>query len=71
MKYSSTFRVGRYTCTMTYEPGAKMVDCEWDPNTPPYRGLSRQEFDQYRAGRGAFTAKIAAGMGGKIAIIEA
>jgi hypothetical protein len=61
MNYSSTFRVGRYTCTMTYDTGTKHLACEWDPHLPPRGELSRKELDQYRAGRDALMAKTGLG----------
>jgi hypothetical protein len=48
MSYSNTFRVGHYTCTMTYDAGAKHLSCEGDPTCPrrggyPVRKLTNTE----------------------------
>ncbi len=47
--------VGRYTATMTVQqpkPGKPvMAVVEWEPEAP--KGLSSEEFKQYRAGRNA------------------
>ena len=63
---SSIFRVGRYTCTMTFDANTKHLACGWEPHLPPRGGLSRKEIDQYRAGRDALMAKA----GGRVLIVE-
>jgi hypothetical protein len=53
-----TFKVGKYTCTMSYEEGANRLHAEWQPHLPPKGSLSKQELEQYRAGRNALLEQI-------------
>ncbi len=63
---ASTFSVGRYTCTMTFGADTKHLSCEWEPHMPMRGELSREELNQYRAGRDAPLAKV-----GHVLVIEA
>jgi hypothetical protein len=69
---TGTFRVGIRTCTMTIEKPKTGVlthiTAEWDPNLPGQ--LSKQEMRQYREGRDALVAKLAAQVGGSALLIE-
>lgn len=73
MKFESTFPVGKYTCHMMIEGErgqAVMIACEWQPDLPLPKSLSKAEMAQYRAGRDALVAKIAAALGGAALVIE-
>jgi hypothetical protein len=63
MSYSATFDVGCYVCTMTFVRSTRRLACEWAPRVPPPKSLSKQELDQYRAGRDVLMAEIARGYG--------
>jgi hypothetical protein len=69
----TVFRVGRYLCSMCYSlpvaSGALQVT--WEPNVPPPHTLTPVELAQYRAGRNALMAEVAAYTGLRIAIIDA
>lgn len=67
-----SFRVGRRTVTLTFprpkEGSMLAMACEWDPEPP--RRLSKAEWRQYRAGRDAAVAELAAELGVTAAVIE-
>jgi hypothetical protein len=69
---SRSFRVGRYTCTLSTprpERGAVLaMVAEWSPHVPTR--LSSTELRAYRAGRDAFVAELAAQIGGTAAVVE-
>lgn len=67
-KWESTFRVGIYKCHMTYSKQAG-IRSEWDPDLPD-RALSKQERDQYRAGRDALLAEVGKELGGSVLVVE-
>jgi hypothetical protein len=54
---SSTFRVGRYTCTMSLE--GQGVKTTWTPRLP--NDLKKKEVRAYRKGRDAFLAQATPG----------
>jgi hypothetical protein len=64
-EWENTFRVGVYTCKITYRPGADLK-AEWRPSMP--RRLSDQAWDEYRAGRDALMGEVAAGIGNVLVI---
>jgi hypothetical protein len=64
-EWKNTFRVGGYTCEMTYRPGAELK-AEWKPSMP--RALSDQAWDEYRAGRDALVTEVAAAIGNVLVI---
>jgi hypothetical protein len=66
-EWESTFRVGVFTCAMTYKPGRELK-VEWCPSMP--RRLSDQEWGQYRAGRDALLAEVASAIGGNVLVVE-
>jgi hypothetical protein len=59
MIHSATFKVGRYTCAMSFIWSTRQLACEWAPHVPPPKSLSKKEINQYRAGRDALFAEIA------------
>ncbi|MFZ2080163.1 MAG: hypothetical protein WAV38_26650 [Xanthobacteraceae bacterium] len=61
-----TFKVGKYTCTMSYDEGATHLRAEWQPHLPPKGSLTAQEFEQYRAGRDALFKQV----GGAVLVLE-
>lgn len=67
-----SFRVGRRTVTMTFPTPERGGVCalviEWSPH-PPTR-LSRREWEQYRAGRGAAVADLSELTGLKPTVLE-
>ncbi len=67
-EWKTTFRVGLFTCAMTYRP-ARELKAEWRPAMP--RRLSGQEWDEYRAGRNTLLAEVAAAIGGNVLVVEA
>lgn len=64
--------VGSRVCTLTVpksKPGAVMAACiEWEPGPPPH--LSASEWREYRAGRNAAIADLAAKLGINAAVID-
>ncbi len=64
--------VGERTCTLTVpkrKPGAVMSACvEWSPN-PPAR-MTAAEWHEYRAGRNAAIAELAAELGINAAVVD-
>jgi hypothetical protein len=61
--YSSKFKVGHYTCTMTFVSSACRFECAWDPHEPPQKSLSKAAIAEYRAGRDALLAEVAREIG--------
>jgi hypothetical protein len=70
--FTSTWRVGRYTATLSVpkpRPGAVLsAVIEWSPNRPA--SLSSAEWNQYRVGRNAAMAAMAEAMGINAAVID-
>jgi hypothetical protein len=70
----STFKVGRFTCTLTVDcgavaPGASgMMWAEWKPDLP--RKLNARALTDYRAGRDALYSKVANAIGGNVMLAE-
>ena len=68
-----SFRVGKRTCTMTIQaprPGGSCnAAAEWSPSLPN-RPFTKQELRQYRTGRDAIMAELAAQLGGSGLVIE-
>ncbi len=67
MSKTATFKVGKYTCEMSYHSDGDLY-AVWSPDLP--RQLSKRELRQYRAGRNAFLIEEARTLGGAIAVIE-
>ncbi len=67
-EWKNTFRVGVYTCNMTYNAGSSLIKAEWRPDTP--RRLSAQAMDEYRAGRNALMAEVATALGKRTLLVE-
>jgi hypothetical protein len=70
MMMTSKFPVGRFTCEMSWAPGGGMK-CEWSPDVPAPKSLSKAEANQYRAGRDAFLREVASAIGGNVLVVEA
>lgn len=72
MKVFREFRVGRFTCEMTFDQskGANALDCAWSPNVPTFGELTQPALDQYRAGRNALLKEVADKLGGKVLVVE-
>jgi hypothetical protein len=68
MNYSATFSVGAYTCSMTFVASDRCLQCGWDPYQPPPKSLTKQEIEQYRAGRDALLARVARDLGNVLVI---
>jgi hypothetical protein len=64
---TSTFKVGHRECTLTVY--GDWVRTQWSPDVP--QELSKEEMQQYRAGRRAFTRRIIENAGGCIVVAEA
>lgn len=67
-KWEKTFRVGVYTCEMIYTQ-KRGIRCQWYPDLPKM-GLSKQQQDQYRAGRDALLAEVGKDLGGSVLVVE-
>jgi len=70
MSMTSKFLVGRYVCEMSWSPTAGLR-CEWSPDVPLPRSLSKKEAREYRAGRDVFLQEIASTIGGNVLVVEA
>src|SRR5437762_5429868 len=60
-QYETAFRVGKFLVQMAFTSGTPRMMARWLPRFPN-RELYRAEMRQYRAGRDAFQAQIAAGL---------
>jgi hypothetical protein len=63
--------VGRYTCTLSAPAGASgtaTAVIEWTPSVP--KRLTAAEWAEYRAGRNAAAASLAAELGGAAVVVE-
>jgi hypothetical protein len=67
MLQSSTFKVGRYTCTLTTTDN-RALTMRWKPDWPLF--LSRDEKAEYRKRRDALLKKLDDGLNGDIAVVE-
>ena len=70
---SATFRVGRYTCSISLPmqslaDGAVHVETSWLPETP--MRLTKAQLREYRRGRDALLAEAARLLGGSILVAE-
>jgi hypothetical protein len=65
---TSTFRVGRFICEMTFADGH--LSAQWSPDVPARGSLSRKEVEQYRSGRNALMAEVAKVIGGNVLVLE-
>ena len=68
------FRVGHFTCEMTYNLKAKPGDAfhvEWSPHVPVRGDLTASDLDQYRTGRHALLSEVGAALGGNILVLDA
>ena len=70
MPMTAKFPVGRYVCEMTWSPSSGLR-CEWLPDVPLPKSLSKEEVREYRAGRDAFMQELASTIGGNILVVEA
>ena len=66
---TSKFPVGRYVCEMSWSQVGGLR-CEWSPDAPPPRSLSKKEAREYRAGRDVFVQELASTIGGNILVVE-
>ena len=66
---TSTFTVGRFTCEMSWSPTSG-IKCEWSPDIPAPKSLSKKEVREYRAGRDLFFQEVAATIGGNVLVVE-
>lgn len=64
MNDTSSFRVGRYRCTMTC--GDRGIEVQWYPRLPKH--FTKAEKRAYRAGRAAFLTQAFPGR--KCAVLE-
>ncbi len=68
MKITSKFNVGRYVCEMSRSPAG--ITCEWSPDMPAPRSLTKKEARDYRDGRDLFMQEIASTIGGNVMVVE-
>lgn len=69
MKFESTWAVGDYRCTMSWDGDeGGLITSSWDPRVP--RGLSKREQAQYRAGRDELFKKISAHLNMSVLVVE-
>ena len=69
MTLTSKFPVGSFLCEMSWTT-AGSLRCEWSPDVPAPRSLSKKEVREYRAGRDAFLQEIASTLGGNVLVVE-
>jgi hypothetical protein len=69
MTMTSKFPVGRFTCEMTWTGSG--LRCEWAPDVPAPKSLTKKEAREYRAGRDLFMQEIASALGGSVLVVEA
>lgn len=69
MKWENTFRVGVYTCHITFSKNCG-VKASWSPCMPEAKSFSQQQMAEYRAGRDNLLAEVAKEMGGNVLVIE-
>lgn len=60
------FKVGNFKCEMTID--RKAMNCRWLPYMP--KRMSEQMWAEYRRGRDAAVAELAALIGEKVAVVE-
>ena len=65
-KITNTFKVGRFTCELTFADG--QLSAEWRPGLP--KRLSNKEWKAYRAGRDALMAEVAKMLSGGVMLLE-
>jgi len=69
---SRSWRVGRYTATLTVPPPRRgqiaSAVIEWEPKVPGH--LTEAELDQYRNGRDGALADLAGALGITAAVVE-
>lgn len=75
MKLSTTFRVGVYTCEMTYDTDkhrrgeVTTTEVKWSPGMPKKAAIL-PFMDDYRRGRDAFYDEVGNAIGGKVLVVE-
>jgi hypothetical protein len=67
-KLNKTFRVGKYTCTMSFDPETKQQTNVWEPHKPD--DFSQRELRDYQEERNAFLEEVGKAIGGKILVVE-
>jgi hypothetical protein len=69
---TSTFRVGRYRCTMSIPlvKGVFVMSCEWEPDAPKPGTLTKKELRDYRRGRDALIEEVARHLGINVLVVE-
>ena len=68
--FTNTFKVGAFTCEMTFTLGANRIEAQWRPRSPRRGELSKAEMRQYRDGRDALMAEVAGALCGNVLVIE-
>jgi hypothetical protein len=68
--WKATFKVGARLCEMTYDLDSGQLHCDWSPDTPHPDSFTKDELEQYTAGRNGLLQKVAAGTGGRVIIFE-
>jgi hypothetical protein len=68
-EWKNTFLVGVYKCEMAYSE-RRGLTAKWSPALPAERELSKQELEQYRAGRDALLAEVGKHLGGSVLVVE-
>jgi hypothetical protein len=72
----STWWVGRYTVTMTFDLDActrgavSQTNVQWSPHLPPKGSLTPAHFRQYIAGRNALYQELADIIGSSTAVVD-
>ena len=65
---SKTFNVGKYTCTMTFDPETKQPTASWEPHKP--NDFSKRQLRDYQEQRDEFLEQVSEAIGGKILVVE-
>lgn len=69
-EWSNTFRAGRFTCTLNYQPDGGLK-AEWSPDVPKAATFSSDDMVAYRRGRDSLLAEVSAALGGAVLVLEA
>ena len=65
--FETAFRVGKYTCEMSYSPGGGLK-AEWSAMP---KKMSDDMWREYRSGRNSLFAEVAKAIGGAVLVVEA
>jgi hypothetical protein len=71
MTFQSTFKVGRFTCDMSFSfDRADRFKCEWSPHLPKHGQLSKKDLAHYQRCRNRLMEEVAKATGQRILVVE-